>query len=76
MNIRLVGNLLGKLLLLEAGLMFPSFIVSLACAGTDRMAFVATIALLACVGGALNLAARPRVHDLRAREAFIVVSTS
>ena len=75
MNIRLVGNLLGKLLLLEAGLMFPSFIVSLACAGTDRMAFVATIALLACVGGALNLAARPRVHDLRAREAFIVVST-
>ena len=59
MNIRLVGNLLGKLLLLEAGLMFPSFIVS-----------------LACVGGALNLAARPRVHDLRAREAFIVVSTS
>ena len=74
MNIRLVGNLLGKILMLEAILMVPSFCVSMVYAGPDRMAFLATIVLLVCVGGMLSTLVRPKTHDMRAREGFLVVS--
>lgn len=74
MNIRLVGNLLGKILMLEAILMVPSFSVSMVYAGPDRMAFLATIVLLVCVGGMLSTLVRPKTHDMHAREGFLVVS--
>ena len=76
MNIRLVGNLLGKILLLEAGLMVPSLAVSLVYRGPDRMAFIATILLLLAAGGAASRFVRPKSHDMRAREGFLVVSAA
>ena len=74
MNIRLVFSLIGKLLLIEGGLMMPSLAVAVFFRGGDVWAFVATIALTLLIGGVMARAARPRVQELRAREGFIIVA--
>ncbi len=71
MNKRLVVNLSGKLLLLEALLMLPSLVVSLSYQDGDAMAFVyALIPLVAC--GLLSQLVRADRDVLEAREGLAV----
>ncbi|MEG0934431.1 MAG: TrkH family potassium uptake protein [Clostridia bacterium] len=74
MNIRLVLNLLGKALMVEGALMLPSLGVSLYYGQGDWRAIVYAAALVAAVGGILQLCARPRNDNLRAREGFATVA--
>ncbi|MEF9974393.1 MAG: TrkH family potassium uptake protein [Clostridia bacterium] len=74
MNIRLVLNLLGKALMVEGALMLPSLGVSLYYGQGDWRALVYAAALVAAVGGILQLCARPRNDNLRAREGFATVA--
>lgn len=55
MNYRLVSNILGKVMLLEAALMIPSLIVSLIYKEESASAFLITIVILAVIGFGLSL---------------------
>ncbi|MEF9895768.1 MAG: TrkH family potassium uptake protein [Clostridia bacterium] len=74
MNIRLVLDLLGKALMVEGALMLPSLGVSLYYGQGDWRALVYAAALVAAVGGILQLCARPRNDNQRAREGFATVA--
>ena len=74
MNIKAVGNILGKALLAEAALL----ILPAAAAVWYReplLPFLGTIALMLLAGGCLN-ALRPETPDLFAREGFVCVGLS
>ena len=73
MNIRLVFSLIGKLLLIEGGLMIPSLAVSVYY-GEPIAGFIMTILCTLTVGGVMIAAFKPTVQELRAREGFIVVA--
>lgn len=74
MNYRIVSNILGKVLLVEAVLLLLPLAAALAYR-ESVMPFVWTILPLLLLGGALNLA-KPRNNDLFAREGFVVVGLS
>lgn len=76
MNIQLVFSLIGKLLMIESGLMLPSFLVAVYYREGDVPAFVLTMALTLLTGFVLTRVCRPRVQELRAREGFVVVALS
>lgn len=74
MNIKVVGNILGKALLAEAALIM----LPLAAAAFYRepvSPFLYTIAVLLLIGGGLN-AIKPTTSDLFAREGFVCVGLS
>ncbi len=74
MNTRIVGNILGKVLLIEAALMLLPLGCSLI-ARESILPFLFTILILLAVGAALS-AVRPRSQDIYAREGFVCVSAS
>ena len=74
MNRRLVINLLGAILLIEAAAMLPAFLIALGYGDGDASALAKSMALLLAVGLPMRLLARPEKHDLRAREGFLCVA--
>lgn len=76
MNYKLVFRLLGRLLLMEAGLMVPSLAVSLIVREGDTIAFVYTILITAACGAALSFLLKPKREDLSARDGMAVAGLS
>nr|MCR5089246.1 TrkH family potassium uptake protein [Oscillospiraceae bacterium] len=74
MNVRAVGNILGKVLLAEAVLLLLPLLTALIC-HESALPFLYTILLLLLIGGGLN-AVRPGSSDLFAREGFVCVGLS
>ena len=74
MNRRLVINLLGAILLIEAAAMLPAFLIALGYGDGDAPALAKSMALLLAAGLPMRLLARPEKHDLRAREGFLCVA--
>ena len=74
MNIRIVANILGKVLLIEAALLLLPLTAALV-AHESLLPFLYTIAILLAVGGALN-AIRARSQDIYAKEGFICVGAA
>lgn len=73
MNIRLVVNLLGRLLLVDSAFMSPALIIALIDRTPDAGALGAVMALTAVIGLLMALV-RPRSDTLRPREGFTVVA--
>ena len=74
MNRRLVLNLLGAILLIEAAAMLPAFLIALGYGDGDAPALAKSMALLLAAGLPMRLLSRPEKHDLRAREGFLCVA--
>ena len=74
MSYRIVSNILGRVLLIEAGLLAAPMAVA-AIYGESVMPWLWTIALALCLGGLLVLLGRNR-EDIRPREGFVSVSLS
>ena len=74
MNRRLVLNLLGAILLIEAAAMLPALLISLGYGDGDASALIKSMALLLAAGLPMRLLSRPEKHDLRAREGFLCVA--
>ena len=74
MNYRIVFNILGKVLLVEAALLLLPMAAALAY-HESVLPFVWTMLPLLLVGGALNLV-KPKKGDLFAREGFVTVGLS
>lgn len=73
MNYRLVANIIGKVLVLEAGLMIPSVFVALYYGEGDLTSFLLTMGILAVLGGLLLLV-KPRRKKLFARDGMMIVA--
>lgn len=73
MNGRLILNILGKLLVLEAGMMAPALFISLLSRQNDALPFVYTILLILLLGLPLVLL-KCDSKDVRAKEGLVVVS--
>ena len=76
MNKRLLLNLLGKMLMTEAGAMALSFLISAYYRDGDADAFLKTIGLIALVAVPMWSLSKPRDRNLRAREAFVAVGAA
>ncbi len=74
MNRLLILKTLGKLLLVEIGLLAPPLLVALIY-GEDSLPFLLPMLALLLTGLPLSLI-RPKVHDLRAIDGFVVVGLS
>ena len=72
MNIRMIAQILGRVLLIMAALLLLPFVTGLVYA-ENILPFAVTIALTAAVGGALLLL-RPHSREIYAREGFAVVA--
>ena len=72
MNRRLIVNLIGAVLLMEAAMLALSFIVALILGSGDHMAFLISAAVTLIIGGAMRLV-KPQSDTLRARDGFLVV---
>lgn len=72
MNRRLILNLTGAVLLVEAAMMLISFAVSLILQSGDHMAMLISAAITVAVGGAMRFV-KPKSDTLRARDGFLVV---
>lgn len=75
MNYRLVFNILGKVMLLEAALMIPSLIVSIIYDEKSASAFLITIGIMIVLGGLISLI-KTQKNKLFARDGFMIVSLS
>jgi len=73
MNIRLVLNLIGRLLLVESALISPALIIALADGTPDAGALGMTMVIVAVLGAPMALV-RPRDDTLRPREGYAVVA--
>ncbi len=73
MNYRLVANIIGKVLVLEAALMIPSVFVALYYGEGDTVAFLLTMGLLVVLGGLLLLV-KPKRTKLFARDGMMIVA--
>ena len=73
MNRRLILGILGRLLLLEAGLMLLSLAVSLYYGEGDAPSFLYSIGILLAVGLPLSALSRPEKNAVRAREGLAAV---
>lgn len=77
MNVGLVVSLLGKLLMIEGGLMIPSLLVSLYYRQGDWYGFVVAMLIAFVVGMIMQLVTRKRKsEELHMREGFAVVALS
>ena len=74
MNRKLVGYLLGAILLIEAACMAPALVVALIYQDEDVWAMGKAILLLAAIGAPMRFGIRPQERNLRAREGFLVVA--
>jgi len=74
MNYRIVGNILGKVLLAEAALLLLPLMTAVVC-GEAAFPFLCTMAALLVCGTLLTLI-RPRSQDFFAREGFVCVGLS
>lgn len=74
MNRKLVGHLLGAILLIEAACMVPALVVALIYQDEDVWAMGKAILLLAAIGAPMRFGIRPQERNLRAREGFLVVA--
>ena len=74
MNRKLVGYLLGAILLIEAACMVPALVVALIYQDEDVWAMGKAILLLAAIGAPMRFGIRPQERNLRAREGFLVVA--
>lgn len=72
MNIRLVFNLLGKLLLIESALMLPALFVSLIYGQGDQLAFVYSILVLLACALPMIFLIKPKDKQMYAREGLAV----
>ena len=72
MNRRLIINLIGAVLLVEAAMLLISFAVSLIVKSGDHMALLASAAITLATGGAMRFV-RPKSDTLRSRDGFLVV---
>lgn len=77
MNIRIVGNYIGKILLLECASMTPALLIAIfGGEGAPSIGgFALTMLALLAVGGLLLLP-KPRARDIYAREGFVIVALS
>lgn len=75
MNIRLVCNLLGRLLMIDSLFMTPALLVALFDGTPDAAALGISMALTGVIGALLALV-RPRSDTLRPREGFTVVAVT
>jgi len=73
MNIRLVLNLLGRLLLVDSAFMAPALLIAVLDGTPDAAALGISMGLTAAVG-AMMAVVRPRSDTLRPREGFTVVA--
>ncbi|BCJ95371.1 potassium transporter KefA [Anaerocolumna cellulosilytica] len=73
MNYRLVLNILGKVMLLEAALMIPSLIVSIIYGDGDSLAFLITILIVSLLGIAVTFIKPPKTK-MFARDGFMIVT--
>ena len=74
MNRKLVGHLLGAILLIEAACMVPALVVALIYQDEDVWAMGKAILLLAAIGAPMRFGIRPQERNLRAREGYLVVA--
>ena len=74
MNIRLLINIIGKLLCLESIFMLPALFVALYDRAGDTPAFLISIGLILTVGLPMMLLSKPKDKTLRTREGFVSVS--
>jgi len=72
MNIKLILNLLGKLLIIEGTLMLPALGVSLSYGGSDVWAFAVSILILAAIGLPLSLFVKKGEGQLHTRDGIAV----
>lgn len=73
MEFGMVVSVLGRLLMVEAGLMIPALLVSYYNSGTDTNAFLASIVITALVGFILSQAFKTD-KSLRAKEGLTIVA--
>lgn len=73
MNGRLIANILGKLLLVEAGMMVPSLLVALKNQQGDFLPFVYTL-VLTLVFALPAAFVRTKNRDIRAKEGLVIVA--
>ena len=76
MNKRLILWLMGRLLMLEAGLMIPSLIVSWIYGQGDWLAFVETMAITGACGALLAFLIKPERKDLNPKDGLAVAGLS
>ena len=76
MNKRLLLNVLGKILLIEAGAMALSLAVSVYYGDGDTLAFIKTIGLILLVAIPMWALSHPKDLNLRAREGFVAVGAA
>ncbi len=76
MNKRLLLNVLGKILLIDAGAMALSLAVSIYYRDGDTWAFVKTLAITLLFALPMWLLSKPRDMNLRAREGVVAVAAS
>ena len=72
MNRKLVFGFLGKLILLEAALMLPSFFISLVYRDGDQTAFLISVGILLAVGLVFTLCFRAEDKNMYTREGLAV----
>ena len=76
MNYKLVFRLLGRLMVMEAGLMIPSLAVALLYGGGDAPAFLLAIGITSFAGALLSFLLKPDREDLTARDGMAVAGLS
>ena len=76
MNYKLVFRLLGRLMVMEAGLMIPSLAVALLYGGGDAPAFLLAIGITSFAGALLSFLLKPEREDLTARDGMAVAGLS
>lgn len=73
MNIRLVCNLIGRMLMVESALISPALVIALVDGTPDGGALGITMVLTVAIGALMSLA-HPKDDTLRAREGFTIVA--
>ncbi len=73
MNGRLIFNVIGKLLTLEAGLMAPSLLVALIYGEGDAVSFLYSMGILLAFGLPAMLLLKPEERDVRTKEGLVAV---
>ena len=76
MNYRMIGNMLGRLLLLEAGLLLLPAGVSLLYKEASVWALLVAAGVALLLGGLLTLAVRVKDKTIYAKEGFVIVALS
>lgn len=73
MNYGVVLKVLGSLLMIESLLMVPSYLIALYTGGTDKMAFLITIAITMAIGFAMNFKRKIKTQ-ISARDGIAIVA--